>query len=276
MRLVLIPLLLLLLQACVNNAQRIDRQAAAAQLTRSVVAGREFRHVVYANGQAANATTQRLLVYLDGDGRPWGANGREPAADPTTRNPVALQLLAQTTAPAIYVSRPCYQRMNDSMCGPATWTSDRYSAVVVDSLAAAIQQAAGDDARKQIVLVGYSGGGVLAVLVAERLANVAAVITIAANLDIDAWTQHHHYLPLTGSSNPASSMHDHPWPEVHLQGTADHTVPAATTARYFARYPLAQRRQFDEFTHVCCWVEQWPEIFASIAGPLEMIPGTAQ
>ena len=255
-------ILILLLQACANSSQRIDRQAAAAQLSRSITAGGDFRHVIYANARAT--TGSRLFVYLDGDGRPWGSNGQAPAADPTTRKPIALQLLAQTQAAGIYVSRPCYQRVQDPGCEPALWTSERYSAEVVDSIAAAIGRFVDTGMQRDIVLVGYSGGGVLAVLVAERLENVAAVVTIAANLDTDAWTQHHRYLPLSGSLNPATSIHDHPWQELHLQGKADQIVPVATTARYFERYPEAERREFDEFTHVCCWVEQWREILEGV------------
>ena len=63
------------------------------------------------------------------------------------------------------------------------------------------------------------------------------VITVGANLDTDAWTQHHGYLPLTGSLNPAASTAKHPWPEAHLYGGRDTIVPASTT---FA-------------TEVCAW-----------------------
>jgi dienelactone hydrolase len=116
-----------------------------------------------------------------------------------------------------------------------------------------------------IVLVGYSGGGVLAVLVAERLDHVAGVITVAANLDVDAWVKQHGYLPLTQSLNPALSILAHPWPELHLQGERDTVVPAATTHAYFERYPAAQLRSFAEYDHVCCWVAAWPEVLAHVA-----------
>jgi len=257
--------LLLALQGCLSGSQRIDAQADAAGLSRSVVAGRDFHHVIYANALArSEAAEQRLIVYFDGDGRPWGSSGREPAADPTTHKPLALQLLARTPAPGIYVSRPCYQELKDPPCQPALWTSDRYSAAVVDSLVAAIQQFSGAKTPRQIVLIGYSGGGVLATLAAERLGNVATVVTLAANLDIEAWAQYHGYLPLNGSLNPATSEHDHAWPEIHLQGSDDAVVPGATTVRYFARYPAARQQQFEGFSHVCCWVERWGEIFAEV------------
>lgn len=257
---------MLLLQACAGGAHRIDRQAEAANLSRSVVGGGDFSHVIYANAVANNnAALRRLIVYIDGDGRPWSSAGREPAADPTTRNPVALQLLTRTSWPAIYVSRPCYQGMSDPKCEPSVWTGARYSENVVASLVAAIRKFRAGELGTELTLVGYSGGGVLAILAAERLENVASVVTVAANLDTDAWTQYHHYLPLIGSLNPASSTREHPWRELHLQGKADQIVPAATTDRYFDRYPSAQRRQFEAFTHVCCWVEQWPGLLEEIS-----------
>ena len=259
----LVVLLTLALQGCLSASQRIDAQAGAAGLSRSVVAGRDFHHVIYANAPARSAAAaQRLIVYFDGDGRPWGSDGRQPAADPTTRKPLALQLLARTPAPGIYVSRPCYQELKDPSCDTALWTAARYSTAVVDSLVAAIERFPATP--REIVLIGYSGGGVLATLAAERLAHVTAVVTLAANLDIDAWAQYHGYLPLTGSLNPALSERDHAWREIHLQGADDAVVPAATTVRYFARYPAARQQPFEGFSHVCCWVERWEEIFAGL------------
>lgn len=266
-------ILLLLLQGCLSTGQRIDRQARAAGLTRDVVAGMNYRHVVYANGVRASAGWQhRLLVYVDGDGRPWSADGQQPSPDPTTHDPVALRLLMLTTAPGIYVGRPCYQQLLDDRCAATAWTSERYSPAVVASMAAAIRKVSGDRDPVQLVLIGYSGGGVLAVLIAEQLDNVAAVITLAANLDIDAWTQHHGYLPLTGSLNPAASAHDHLWPEIHLQGERDTVVPPATTDQYFRRYPDAQRWPFADYGHVCCWVNEWGSVFARIQREMEISP----
>ncbi len=120
-----------------------------------------------------------------------------------------------------------------------------------------------------VALIGYSGGGTLAVLIAERLDSVASVVTVAANLDTDTWTEHHKYLPMSQSLNPALSDRPHPWPELHLRGSKDSVVPAATTARYFARYPQAQQRTIEGFDHVCCWVRDWPEISAT---PTSRVP----
>jgi pimeloyl-ACP methyl ester carboxylesterase len=121
----------------------------------------------------------------------------------------------------------------------------------------------------QLVLIGYSGGGALAVLIAERLEDVTAVITLAANLDIEAWANHHHYLPLAQSLNPARSLRAHPWPEFHFSGLKDTVVPAATTDRYFQRYPAARRLAIEAADHVCCWEAQWPALLARVQRELE-------
>ena len=54
-----------------------------------------------------------------------------------------------------------------------------------------------------LVLIGYSGGGVLAMLLAEQFPATQAVVTVAGNLDTDAWAIEHGYSPLRGSLNPA-------------------------------------------------------------------------
>ncbi|MFL6550335.1 MAG: alpha/beta hydrolase, partial [Povalibacter sp.] len=245
----------LLAFGCSSPGQRIDDLAHAAQLSRRIVEGTHFEHIVYANANALGSNDQRLFVFLDGDGRPWDADGLRPSKDPTTRHPIALQLLMRTQAPAIYISRPCYQQRTQAACSSRLWTQARYSEEVVASIASAIRKIAAERSATNLGLIGYSGGGVLAVLVAERLDGVSSVMTLGANLDVDAWTAEHSYLPLDESLNPARSERTHPWIETHLQGARDTVVPSATTDAYFVRYPAARRQLFATYDHSCCWVD---------------------
>jgi hypothetical protein len=251
--------LALFLAGCASNAGRIDALAGSLGMSRSVLEAGGFRSLLYMRS-AAGPEDAPLAIFIEGDGVPWH-DGMEPSLDPTTGNPLALKLLAQTPAPAAYVSRPCYQEMTGPRCTPERWTMQRYSEEIVSSMTEAVRTAAQHANAQKVTLVGYSGGGVLAVLIAERLDNVAAVITVGANLDTDAWTRHHGYLPLSGSLNPASSTAEHRWPEIHLYGARDPVVPIATTDAYFARFPHAQRKVMDDYDHVCCWVQQWPTLW---------------
>jgi pimeloyl-ACP methyl ester carboxylesterase len=252
----------LFLTGCTSNATRIEELAGTLGMTRSVVVAGGFRSPIFMRG-APGPQDATLAIFIEGDGVPW-EGGRQPSLDPATKDPIALKLLAQTPLPAAYVTRPCYHDMTGGRCTPERWTMARYSDEVVSSMTDVVRTAALRAKARDVVLVGYSGGGVLAVLVAERLDNVSAVITVGANLDTDAWAEHHDYLPLSGSLNPASSTAAHRWPEAHLYGARDKTVPPATAEAYFKRYPGAQRRVVDANDHVCCWVEQWPQLWREI------------
>ena len=249
------------LAGCVSNSSRIDGLARSAGLRKQIVQGTLHSHVVYEKG---GPTAARLMVFLEGDGSPWGNSGMTPAADPTTGNPLALRLMLATEAASIYVARPCYQERTDAECSAERWTNGRYSEAVVASMVGAIRNESAKYAARELTIVGYSGGGALAVLIAERLDNVVAVITIGANLDIAAWAGEHHYLPLTQSLNPAKSERPHPWAEFHFNGAKDPVVPAATADAYFQRYPQAQRFIIENADHVCCWEEDWPGLLGRL------------
>jgi pimeloyl-ACP methyl ester carboxylesterase len=251
------------LVSCTSNGRRIDVRADEAGLVRIHIDAAGHASLIYMKRGAPP-----FIVYLEGDGIPW-RRGVEPSDDPTTGKPIALELLVRTPQAGAYVTRPCYQRLRDDRCTSDLWTGARYSEEVVQSMVAAIREAARRTQAPSITLVGYSGGGALAVLVAERLDNVDAVITIAANLDTDAWTTHHRYLPLTGSLNPARSAREHPWREIHLQGGADRVAPSSTTEAYFQRYPAAERRLIADYDHVCCWIEAWPELWNELYRKIE-------
>ena len=212
------------------------------------------------------ADAGRLHVYLDGDGSPW-IGGRLPAADPTPRRPLALALLDRDPAAVLYLNRPCYGvRPMPAACRPALWTGERYSPPVVEALDRALDRARERLGPRRLVLMGYSGGGALALLLATERDDVDAVITVAANLDTAAWTRHHGYEPLTGSRNPAQLRPLPPsvirW---HLVGGRDRRVPPAVTRSGAAADPRARLLEYPEFDHVCCWVDAWPDLLSRLA-----------
>src|SRR5215468_5266198 len=174
----------MLLVGCTAPAERFADTAAAMGLERQVVAGAGFRHVLFWKGRGRPARV--LHVYIDGDGTP--DIGGYPAVDPTSRNPLMLRLLDLDPGPAVLLGRPCYYGMAaEAGCRPSLWMDERYSEAVVASMAAALPEILTHGSYRRVALFGHSGGGSLAMLVSARVPETAAVVTAAANLDIDAW-----------------------------------------------------------------------------------------
>lgn len=257
----------LALAACADPAQRYTAHATRAALVHEDIPGAGFRHTVYHAGDDLTAA-RTLHVYLDGDGLPWQTL-TSVARDPTARDPLVLDLMRQDPMPAILLGRPCYARVTpDPACTPWHWTHGRYSEAVVASLAAAAGVLLARAPRAEITLIGYSGGGALAVLLAPRLPRVVHVMTLAANLDVAAWASRHRYSPLAGSLDPATQP---PLPahlrQTYLFGAQDTQVPREFATHYLARVPSATVEELPAVDHRCCWRALWPTLLARHVAP---------
>ncbi len=207
----------------------------------------------------------RILVYLDGDGNSWVSDGRV-SADPTPRHPLALELLAADGYCGLYLARPCTfgAAQSDPACGPGTWTVERYSERVLVSLQRAIRLAVPEDVR--IVLVGYSGGGLLAAHLAQRMPEVDALVTLGANLDLDAWIRHHGYTEALARATPRLPARLRPELEQHhVLGARDDVSPAEFTKAWARRQSKVNLIVLEEADHRCCWVEAWRGIREAIS-----------
>jgi len=241
------------LSAC--SSTRLDQTALQQGLNYQRIETDLFQLAGVTRGKPIEDHSKPSRIYLEGDGIPWRNN--EPSANPTGRGRLSFQIFLQDEWATAYLARPCYeQETMPANCTPELWTSGRYSKAVVNTLIQAIEQIAptGD-----IELVGYSGGGTLAALIAHRLTRVSRVLTLAANLDHDAWSQHHGSLPLTSSLNPIDDAPTLNGRELHLFGADDTIAPAALAQVYFEKH-VAAVGVIDGFTHRCCWVEQWLRI----------------
>ncbi|MGE0119208.1 MAG: alpha/beta hydrolase [Dongiaceae bacterium] len=252
---------LALLIGCATPAERFADKAGAMGLERRIMEGSGFRHVLFWRNPGRPSPV--LHVYIDGDGTP--DIGGYPAADPTPRNPLMLRLLALDPGPAVLVGRPCYYGLaGDDACRPQLWTDERYSGAVVASMAAVAREILSQGPYRRVAWFGHSGGGALAMLLAGRVAESAAVVTVAANLDIDAWTDARGARRLAGSLNPARQP---PLPAAVLQhhyaGGRDEIVPPEITRRGLA--PGAGLTIVPDYDHRCCWEEIWTAVLADLA-----------
>lgn len=222
-------------------------------------------------GWAAGATqTHVVTIYIEGDGLAW-LNAETPSDDPTPLNPLALRLaLAQPGGQAAYLARPCQFLMQAPEQMPfcarqQAWTSHRFSAEVIAASHEALDQIKARMGAEHIILVGYSGGGAVAALLAAERHDVLRLITVAGNLDHAAWTTLHRISPLSGSLNPADRTDPlEGLPQVHWVGAEDDNVPASVAQGFAQRFRASPRpavRVVPQATHDSGWVRQWAHLY---------------
>jgi len=262
-RFLLVFTVILTLMGCSTPSTRLNELAENHKFDRFMVNTHGFDHLVYTNNLSDAKSV--LHVYLEGDGSPWKYRV-VVLPDPTPRNPLALRLMTHESAASAYVGRPCYNgTSNDPGCDPSMWTSARYSPKVVRSMTAVIQQLIAEHAFEEVKLIGHSGGGALAMLIAPRIEQVSQVITIAGNLDTTAWTTHHGYSRLYTSLNPAEQpelpQHITQW---HFVGGQDSVIPPALVKGYIGNQENALGISVNNFSHGCCWEQVWESVVHGI------------
>jgi dienelactone hydrolase len=202
-----------------------------------------------------------LIVYLEGDGAAWITPTRL-SADPTPKEATALMMASQDYAGNVaYLARPCQfvaekERQN---CSPHYWSNARFAPEVVRALREAVLQLQHQSGAERLRLVGYSGGGSLAILLAADL-QPEWLVTVAAPLDSDAWTHWHHLSPLDLSQNPRTA-----WRQLagmrqrHWVGGQDEVIPKELSRQILSSIAGGTELLQEEptFDHYCCWGKQW-------------------
>jgi len=215
------------------------------------------------------AANERLSVYIEGDGFAW-ISSEQPSPDPTPITPTALQLaLAQPSGNAVYLGRPCqYGGAGQAPCAKKYWTNYRFAPEVISASNQAIDELKKKFGANRLSLIGYSGGGAIAALVAARRNDVERLVTVAGNLDHRAWTSQHRITPLTGSLNPADfAARLEGIPQWHFVGGNDSNVPrevAESYARNFSKQNRPGIQVIPGYDHRCCWVEHWASLWTDI------------
>lgn len=254
--------------AATDVPQRValaERIAAEHRFSKIDIQTEHFRLAAFIGPQEKNRV---LHVYIEGDGFAW-VTRYKPSRDPTPREPVALDLAVLDSRNAAYLARPCqYVMASEVECPVRYWTSDRFSPEVINSMNEAVTQLKGKAGADRLVLVGYSGGGAVAALVAARRADVIQLVTVAGNLDHRTWTRLHKTSELTGSLNPPDS-----WralvgiPQTHFIGKDDHAVPAQVYRAYRKAFPESadiHAEILPDVDHRCCWADVWPTLLRQL------------
>jgi len=204
-------------------------------------------------------------IYIEGDGRAWVSKNR-PSLDPTPKNPVALKLAQlDNSENVIYLARPCqYTKMVDgSVCDKKYWTSHRFSSEVIEAMDSAL-----DDIkqRHQITgfnLVGFSGGGNIAVLLAAERNDVLSIRTVAGNLNHKLQSEIHNVSPMPESLNAkdVANKISH-IPQIHFVGGQDKIVPAQVAQSYKrgAQSDCVKIKVIEGVDHTKGWESVWKSL----------------
>ncbi|WP_174995520.1 alpha/beta hydrolase [Pandoraea horticolens] len=253
-----------------SGCASLDRDAHAeslanpAGLQREVLAAGDFRLTVFSR---IGRTDKPLRIYIEGDGLAWVSRS-EPSLDPTPVAATGLALAAaDPSANVAYLARPCqFTPMPDNpRCQVAYWTGKRFAPEVVDAMDAAVGQLTARVPGQPVELVGYSGGGAIAVLVAARRHDIATLRTVAGNLDVEYVNRLHRVSPMPASRNPSDVARQVAGiAQIHYSSAQDAVVPPEVARRFAsaAGGTCVKTRVVSDLAHDGDWAQRWRELLA--------------
>lgn len=258
----------LLLAGCASHSvevrvARAEKIALQSNFSRVDIKTSRFDLVAFVGPQTKGGP---LRVYIEGDGFAW-VTRQQPSKNPTPVDPIALKLAVLDEGNAAYLARPC-QYLPDTGCPQRYWTFARFASNVIDAMNDAITHLKQRSGSEQLVLIGYSGGGAVAALVAARRTDVVHLITIAGTLDTVAWARLHTVPELRASLNPRDYWRDlASVRQTHVIGENDDVVPVDVYRSYRKTFPEHANivmKVVPRVDHSCCWENVWPSVLKTI------------
>lgn len=243
--------------------------ATAGFMNKEVIPGRIFPLMSYQRFTAPDQTTAN--VYIEGDGLAY-ISKRLPSPDPTPRDPVALQLAAADNSEnVLYLARPCqyiFPQTKPQPCESRYWTTHRYAPEIIQHYQDVLDMISKRHNISKFNLFGYSGGGVIASVLAAERNDIASLRTVASNLDVGAFIRHHEVSPLSGSLDSADLAPQLAnFPQCHFLGAKDEIVPKSVVQSFLKKqrpslnYVTERLVIFTELDHSGeGWAEKWPKI----------------
>ena len=235
MRFLLFLVIALNLSGCSSLQQHIDKAESLAEehgFSRKIIPGTKFDILSF---YKINKPSSSVTLFIEGDGKAW-INKTRISSNPTPTNPVGLKLaLNDPSANIVYLARPCQYTVNQSndSCHYRYWTSERTSEEIIVAINDALLLLKKEFSIQTFRLVGYSGGGTIATILAARRDDVHDLRTVAGNLDIAQFSQTHSVSPLTGSINPIKYANKlTSIPQIHYTSRYDEIITRDITNSY--------------------------------------------
>lgn len=250
--------------ASLDRNAHADSLAQPAGLHREVLTAGDFKLTAFSR---VTRTDKPVRIYIEGDGLAW-VSRTEPSLDPTPVAATGLALAAvDSMENVVYLARPCqYTPMQDNPhCEMAYWTGRRFAPEVVAAMDEAVGQVASRVPGQPVELVGYSGGGAIAVLVAARRRDVASLRTVAGNLDVEYVNRLHRVSPMPASRNPIDvARRVATIPQIHFSSSQDAVVPPEVARRFAqaAGGTCVKTPVVADVAHDGDWARRWRVLLA--------------
>ena len=214
-----------------------------------------------------NCENKNLKIYIEGDGLSW-INKNTISQDPSPINLLILKLMNEDNNTCkVYLARPC-QFVSSDLCHNKYWTSARFSEEVIKSYEDSLKKLKEKYNNKSFTLIGYSGGGAIATLLAAKKNNdVKRLITIAGNLDTNKWTSFHKVSNLENSLNPSDYTNKlENIEQFHLIGEKDKIIPKDIFLSYFSKFEKKDKIKYIlvDASHSCCWEKSYKSLLNSL------------
>ncbi len=263
-------LLTLALSGCGYVSFKIPTLAQRDSLAQAIVRSHQMqKKIIPVHGflittySRITAPQYPVTVYIEGDGFAWLSRS-QPSSNPTPINPLALRLAMQDISPnIIYIARPC-QFTQGPACKVPYWTNKRFSDEIVTSMNDVLNIFMDNNKLNNVRLVGFSGGGSIAALLAARREDVVDLRTIAGNLDHKKHSSIHKVSTLNGSLNPPDMAETlRHIPQHHFIGGLDKNVTFAIYQSYATALKNSTCLNYTivpDATHIKKWQEKWQNL----------------
>ena len=260
---------LIVIILCSSVLSGCNSTSTTKSSSESIAGLHDFNKVMVKGGDFLITTYQKVtdknasyVFYIEGDGSPFEGKYKI-SLNPTPRQRTFVNLATMDKRPnVIYIARPCqYTPMEaNPKCTNLYWTSRRLSDDSVDALNQVINSI---NNGQPFSLIGYSGGGGIAVLIAARNNKVKDIITVAGNLDHVAFTSYHNVTPMIDSLNPINFAEKiNMIPQLHVSGAKDTKVPPFIADKFVkaSASVCVKNRTFQGVSHNKGWDKIWEHI----------------
>ncbi len=257
LRPIFFTILLVILSGCAGSFSKISPYERIAQANAEAerigftrIVWPSNPHPLWSYGRFDPPTpSDTVYVYMEGDGilqvNRYGQSYLSNNPTPSPQLPLLLAGLHAAYDPhdvITYIARPCqFTHPEQDRCQPLNWLSGRYGPQVVKSYSSALDALRAKLKRNiKFHLIGYSGGGTIAMLLANERSDVVRVTTLGGNLDHEAFFAFHRDRKETYPPPPFNLL-THPEKishirQYHVVGKSDVIVPGVIAQAFMRKF----------------------------------------